>query len=135
MATQGAPQAGRGAVVCSLPVSGISWVWDESRRRVREQTSGRANRPVGSVVRVRLPLTQRPNQCLIIAHAFQLQHKTSRSSHGGMDSFSSSSGACTWALCMGNTRVFSTWEKHQANDYTHQLMDGHGYRSRLYLDT
>lgn len=30
-AAEGAPQAGEGAGVCSLHISGISWAWDESK--------------------------------------------------------------------------------------------------------
>lgn len=82
----------------------------------------------------------RPNQCLIISHAFQLQHQTSKDSHHGINSsFSSSSGVWTWALCVGNRHIFSMWQKHPANDHTQQLMDGHvsqtvvpRYRMQIY---
>lgn len=90
------------------------------------------NKQVGELIdqlvaaRVRPLLTQRPNQCLVISHAFQHQHQTSKGSHQGINSsLSSSSGACTRALCVGNRHIFSMWQKHPAIDYTHQLMDGH----------
>lgn len=127
MAAEGAPQAVKGATMCSL-LSPASAGFGMS------QADKLGNKQVGEGMGQ--SVVWQGCACgwlrdLIDALSF-LTHSSTKPSGvviGLMNS--SSSGTGSWALCVENTHILPVWQKQPASDCMLRLMDGHTYPSWL----